>query len=99
MLEKLRDEIELIQRHLLVARAVVEHEPIGIIKLSEVLGQQQHRVRYSLRILEQMGYIRASPLGAYATPKMRDMLKGVPGELDAFIRALEEMKRGEIGNV
>ena len=99
MLEKLRDEIELIQRHLLVARAVIGHDHIGIIKLSEVLNQPQHRVRYSLRILEQMGYICASPKGASATPKMREMLKGVPGELEAFIRALEEMKRGEIDNL
>ncbi|RQD81281.1 MAG: hypothetical protein D5R96_07025 [Methanocalculus sp. MSAO_Arc2] len=99
MLEKIRDEIELIKRHLLVARAVLEHEPIGIIKLSEVLGQPQHRIRYSLRILEQMGYIRASPLGAYATPEMREMLSGVPDELDACIRALQEMREGQMNNL
>ncbi len=99
MLEKLRDEIELIERHLSIARAVIEHEPIGIIKLAEVLNQPQHRVRYSLRVLEQMGYIRASSTGAYATPEMRQMLKGIPDELDAFIRALEEMKRGQVNNL
>lgn len=96
MLEKLRDEIELIQRHLLVARAVADHEPIGIIRLSEVLGLPQHRIRYSLRILEQMGYIRPSPLGASASPEMREMLRAVPEELDAFIRTLQEMKKSQI---
>lgn len=99
MLEKLRDEIELIERHLMIARAVVEHEPIGIIKLAEVLNQPHHRVRYSLRVLEQMGYIRASSTGAHATPEMKEMLKGIPDELDAFIRALEEMKRGLVNNL
>ena len=99
VLEKLRDEIELIQRHLLVAHAVMEFEPIGIIKLSEVLNLPQHRVRYSLRILEQMGYIRASSMGAYATPKMREMLKGVPEELEVFIRSLSEIQRGEIDHL
>ena len=99
MLEKIGDEIDLIRRHLLVARAVVAHEPIGIIKLSEVLDQPQHRVRYSLRVLEQMGYIRASPLGAYATPQTKEMLASLSDELDLLIGTLEAMKRDSIANV
>ncbi|MCP1714357.1 putative transcriptional regulator [Methanocalculus alkaliphilus] len=99
MLEKIGDEIDLIRRHLMVARAVVAHEPIGIIKLSDVLGEPQHRVRYSLRVLEQMGYIRPSPLGAYATPETRQMLASLSEELDLLIATLEAMKRDGIGNV
>nr|WP_301287434.1 hypothetical protein [Methanocalculus alkaliphilus] len=83
----------------MVARAVVAHEPIGIIKLSDVLGEPQHRVRYSLRVLEQMGYIRPSPLGAYATPETRQMLASLSEELDLLIATLEAMKRDGIGNV
>ena len=46
-----------------------------------------------------MGYIRASSMGAYGTPKMREMLKGVPEELEVFIRSLSEIQRGEIDHL
>ena len=68
MLDKIKVEIELLGRHIEVLDAVVEHQPIGIIKLSELLSLPFHRIRYSLRVLEQYGYIRASPTGAVATP-------------------------------
>jgi len=73
MLEKVRDEIELMQRHIQVVRAVVGHQPIGIMKLSEQLDLPFHRIRYSLRVLEQLGYIQASPTGAVATKRAEEM--------------------------
>ncbi len=69
MLKKMKDEIELLSRHIEVAKAVADHEPIGIMKLAELLDLPSHRIRYSLHVLEQLGYIRASPEGAVATPK------------------------------
>jgi predicted transcriptional regulator len=88
MLAKLKSEIELVSRHLEVIRAVVENQPIGIMKLSEVLDLPYHRVRYSLRILEQEGYIRASPAGAVATALAADLLSGLEGEIDELIGLL-----------
>ena len=64
MLKKMKDEIELLSRHLEVAKAVADHQPIGIMKLSELLDLPSHRIRYSLHVLEQLGYIRASPEGS-----------------------------------
>ncbi len=55
MLDKMKEEIELLSRHLEVAQAVAEHEPIGIMKLSELLDLPSHRIRYSLHVLEQAG--------------------------------------------
>jgi predicted transcriptional regulator len=97
MLEKLRPEIELIGRHLEVVRAVVEDEPIGIMKLAEVLALPYHRVRYSLRVLEQLGYIQATPAGARATPEAIALLAGLDGEIDDLIILLNAMKTGEAG--
>lgn len=88
MLKKLRSEIELVSRHLEVIRAVVEHQPIGIMKLSDVLDLPYHRVRYSLRILEQEGYIRASPAGAVATALAAGLLSSLEGEIDELIGLL-----------
>ena len=53
----MKSEIALLGRHIQVLRAVYEHGPIGIIKLSEMLSLPHHRIRYSLRVLEQLGYI------------------------------------------
>ncbi|WP_292730138.1 hypothetical protein [Methanoculleus sp.] len=99
MLAKLKSEIELISRHLEVIRAVVEHQPIGIMKISEVLDLPYHRVRYSLRILEQEGYIRASPAGAVATALAADLLDGLEGEVDELIGLLETIKKENPRNV
>jgi len=93
MLEKMKDEIELISRHLDVARAVADNQPIGIMKLSELLEEPSHRIRYSLHILEQLGYIRASPDGAVATDRTVDLFAHLNENLDGLISMLETMKR------
>jgi len=92
MLQKMKDEIELLSRHVLVIRAVLEHQPIGIMKLSELLDLPFHRIRYSLRVLEHLGYIRATPAGATATPQTEDLLRHLDDNLDDLIGLLESMK-------
>jgi len=93
MLNKIRVEIELLGRHIEVLDAVVEHQPIGIIKLSELLSLPFHRIRYSLRVLEQYGYIRASPTGAVATPDAGELLNNLDKSLDGLISLLESIKK------
>lgn len=93
MLEKMKDEIELVSRHLEVARAVADHQPIGIMKLAELLDQPSHRIRYSLHVLEQLGYIRASPEGAVVTSRTVDLFAHLNENLDELIRLLETMKQ------
>jgi predicted transcriptional regulator len=93
MLEKMKDEIELLSRHIEVARAVADHEPIGIMKLAELLNLPSHRIRYSLHVLEQLGYIRASSEGAVATALTGELFAHLDDNLDDLIRLLEKMKR------
>ena len=93
MLEKMKDEIELLSRHIEVARAVVDHQPIGIMKLSELLDLPSHRIRYSLHVLEQLGYIRASQEGAVATSRTLELFSHLDADLDELIRMLETMKQ------
>ncbi len=94
MLGKMKEEIELLSRHIDVARAVVDNQPIGIMKLAELLDRPSHRIRYSLHVLEQYGYIRASPDGAVATKKATDLLEGLDADLDDLIRLLNDMRTG-----
>jgi predicted transcriptional regulator len=88
---KIESEIELLERHVKMLNAIMEHEPIGIIRLSELLDIPQHKVRYSLRILEQEGLINPSPEGAVTTEKLQSFfaeLKDILQHMDETVNAL-----------
>lgn len=78
LLGNIGTELDLTERHLLVLKKVIEGAPIGILKLAEVTGMQNHKVRYSLRVLEQANLIKPSAQGA------------VPG--DAVSKFLEDFE-------
>jgi len=92
MIRKMKEEIELLSRHIIIARAVLSNQPIGIMKLAELLDLPSHRIRYSLHVLEQFGYIRASPDGAIATAKAARLLSRLDADLDDLIGLLKGMK-------
>jgi predicted transcriptional regulator len=84
--EKVSGELEMLRRHLIILKQVVENEPIGILKLAEETKIPSHKVRYSLRILEQEGLIAASAPGAITTEHTKPFLD----ELDSLIEKLAE---------
>jgi len=88
--EKVKRELEMLRRHLTILKYVVENEPIGILKLAEETGIPSHKVRYSLRVLEQEGLIAASAPGAVTTERTGLFLK----DLDFAIDQLQEMASG-----
>ncbi len=86
---KLEMEMELIERHIRVLKAVIENQPVGIIKLSHMLNMPEHKIRYSLRLLEQEGIIEASPSGARITEKTPKALEDIRN----FIKNMEDQCR------
>jgi len=92
MLEKLKGDIQLLDRHIGVMKAVMEYEPIGIVKLSLLMELPYHRIRYSPRILEQTGYIQASPAGAVTTSQARRLLSNIDRDVDDLVVLLEALK-------
>jgi predicted transcriptional regulator len=89
---KIESEIELLQRHVQMLKAIMENEPIGIIRLSELLAYPQHKVRYSLRILEQEGLIKPSPEGAVTTEKLKAFMNQLRLLLDDMERTVKDLK-------
>jgi predicted transcriptional regulator len=89
---KIETEIELLQRHVAMLKAIMDNEPIGIIRLSEMLNYPQHKVRYSLRILEQEGLIDPSPDGAVTTEKIQEFLDHLKEILETMSSTVNELR-------
>ncbi|HEC89112.1 MAG: hypothetical protein DRN12_01420 [Thermoplasmata archaeon] len=91
-------ELMLLERHLIILKAVWNDGPIGIIKLSQITGEPQHMVRYSLRTLEKNGIIRPSPSGAIITDDAPVKIKELANTLDRFQKKIVELKQ-QIKNI
>ncbi|MEE9613114.1 MAG: hypothetical protein V3W19_17795 [Desulfatiglandales bacterium] len=77
-----------------ILRLVLKNEPIGIIKLAELSSMPQHKVRYSLRVLEHHGVIRPSPQGAVSTNKATGFLKSFPKESKSIMKDIDKIAKG-----
>ncbi len=97
---KLESEMRLVGRHLKILEKIMEKGPIGIIKLSQIVGIPEHKVRYSLRILEQEKLIEPSPEGARPTKKakkelknLKEVLMQVSKDAQAMIEDIEKIEQ------
>ena len=90
---KMVNDLDLLQRHVDMLRVVEENEPIGIIKLAEMLKLPQHKVRYSLRLLEQDGLIEATSGGARTTNKVKPFLGELKDQLGVMNDAIRDIRR------
>ncbi len=91
---KVDAEMTLLERHIKVLKAVIENQPVGIIKLSHMLNMPEHKIRYSLRLLEQEGIIEASPSGAKITIKASEAIEDIRN----FVKDVEK-RCGEIREI
>jgi predicted transcriptional regulator len=85
--------VEQLECHLSVMRLVLRNGPIGIMRLTEELGQPHYRIRYSLRVLEQLQYVRTTPAGAIATSKAYDMFENFDVNLGDLIGRLATLRQ------
>ncbi len=90
---KIEFELDLLKRHMTMLKAIIDNEPVGIIRLSEMLDCPQHKVRYSLRILEQEGLIKPSLEGAVTTEKINDFLSRLSKILDGISKSVKEIEK------
>jgi len=86
-------ELNMLSRHINVLKTVKDHGPIGIIRLSQITGQPQHMIRYSLRTLEKGGIIKPSSQGAVITGNIHETLGTLESTLDEIITTMDELKK------
>ena len=92
MIDRLEKEVDMLERHLQVLKMVIENEPIGIVKMSNETGYPHHKVRYSLRVLEEEGLIEPSSQGAITTEETQTFVDDLDEKLDGIVEKLDSMK-------
>ena len=90
--EKLSAELDLLERHILMLKITKENQPIGIIRLSELLKMPKHKVRYSLRLLEQSGLIEPSSGGAKVTDRYDEWMNETEMYLSELMKHISSVK-------
>lgn len=93
LINKLELEMEMLERHLLILKYVIAHEPIGIMKLSEETGLPKHKVRYSLRVLEHEGLIGPSMHGAVTTDKTKKFVETLDERIANLNGKFQDVKK------
>ncbi len=88
---RLDRDVELLKRHLVILKTILENEPIGIIRISEITGYPQHKVRYSLRVLEQAGLIEPTPQGAITTGKVEETINEIKNALIKMVETCNDL--------
>lgn len=92
MIDRLEKEVDMLERHLQVLRMVIENEPIGIVKMSNETGYPHHKVRYSLRVLEEENLIEPSSQGAIQTDHTEESVDDLDNKIDSIVDKLRTMR-------
>ncbi|WP_435062749.1 hypothetical protein [Halobaculum sp. EA56] len=92
MIDRLEKEVDMLERHLQVLRMVIENEPIGIVKMSNETGYPHHKVRYSLRVLEEENLIEPSSQGAITTDRTAEFVDELDEKLDEIVDKIGGMR-------
>ncbi|PSP96815.1 hypothetical protein BRC94_11570 [Halobacteriales archaeon QS_5_70_17] len=99
MIDRLEKEVDMLERHLQVLKMVIDNEPIGIVKMSNETGYPHHKVRYSLRVLEEENLIEPSSQGAITTDETAEFVDDLDGKVDEIIEKLDGMKIDEMAEI
>jgi len=99
MIDRLEKEVDMLERHLQVLQMVIESEPIGIVKMSNETGYPHHKVRYSLRVLEEENLIEPSSQGAITTEDTHEFVEDLDEKLDHIVNKLDGMKIDDVAEV
>jgi len=99
MIDRLEKEVDMLERHLQVLRMVIENEPIGIVKMSNETGYPHHKVRYSLRVLEEENLIEPSSQGAITTEQTSEFVNDLDEKINHIVDKLDEMKIEDVAEI
>ena len=92
LIDNIINEVKLAKRHLDVLRLIMKHEPIGILRLSQITGIPDQQIRYSMRVLQDCGFLGPSTKGAVVTNNARKFMKNLKNEKKKIVKTIENLK-------
>ncbi len=90
--DSLREDLELLERHISILKTVKENQPIGLIRLAEITGIPKHRVRYSLKIMEQQAIIEATSNGAIVSEDYDEFMKNIVTSIEGLADQIDGLR-------
>lgn len=96
MVDRLRNQVEKEERDMTILRAVVDEGPIGIVKLADRTDLPEHKVRYSLRMLESDEFVEPTPEGAVPAENIGERLRAINDGVDDLVARLERIRDDEV---
>lgn len=91
-MEDLLEELNLLERHIKILELLNKEGPLGIMRISQITNIPQHRVRYSLRILETEGMISATPEGAKIIGNVDEFIKKMKNGIEEVEKKINNIK-------
>jgi len=82
----IKNNLDLVNRHITVLRTLQKKQPIGISELSDIAGYPRHNIVYSLRILEKEGLVEPS---ASIIKRLKDNIIDVNIAYNELLKKLE----------
>ncbi len=91
LFRELKIDIETAKRHLEIIKALLKEQPVGIIKIAHETGLPEHKIRYSLRVLEKERLIEPSREGAILTKEFLENRDKIAEEAKEISDVMSEM--------
>jgi len=91
-MDRLEDQVEKEGRDLSILEAVIENGPIGIVRLAEETGVPKHKVRYSLRMLEDDELVEPTPQGAIPVDNIDERVATINDGIDRLVEQLDGLR-------
>ncbi|MFC6975336.1 winged helix-turn-helix transcriptional regulator [Halomicroarcula sp. GCM10025709] len=91
-LDRLTDQVDKESRDLAILEVVIEEGPIGIVRLAEETDIPEHKVRYSLRMLEDDELVEPTPQGAIPADDIDERLAVINEGIDDLVAQLTELR-------
>jgi len=91
-IEDMMEELNLLERHIKILKLLNKEGPIGIMRISQITDIPQHRVRYSLRILETERMILATPEGAKVVGNIDEFIKKMKTGIEEVEKKINTLK-------
>jgi len=92
MVDRLSEQVEKERRDQQVLRAVIERGPVGINSLAREMDLPEHKVRYSLRMLENDDLVEPTPDGAVPVDDIADRIDARNDGIDDLVDRLKDLK-------